>query len=124
MSAKLVIGSKNYSSWSLRAWLMARKTGLEFVEEQLPLDTPEFEQRIATSAFHYAKIEACREDGFPTGHDHNSAIGFSPIERLIYLAKDLRRKHVSPAVVDSNGGDIVLQVVLDGFSRHQSRPHW
>jgi glutathione S-transferase len=36
--AKLIIGSKNYSSWSLRGWLMAKFSGLDFVEEMVSLD--------------------------------------------------------------------------------------
>lgn len=44
----LVIGNKNYSSWSLRAWLVARKSGLDFEEKRIPLNTPEFESAIAT----------------------------------------------------------------------------
>jgi len=42
----LVIGNKNYSSWSLRAWLLLRAFGVPFRELKLPLDTPEFEARI------------------------------------------------------------------------------
>jgi glutathione S-transferase len=42
----LVIGSKNYSSWSLRPWLLLRHFGIAFAEVVLPLDTPEFHQRI------------------------------------------------------------------------------
>ena len=42
----LVIGNKNYSSWSLRAWLPLRVFGVPFRELKLPLDTPEFEARI------------------------------------------------------------------------------
>jgi glutathione S-transferase len=38
--AKLVISSKNYSSWSLRGWLMARMAGLEFDEEIISSDDP------------------------------------------------------------------------------------
>ena len=34
----LVIGNKNYSSWSLRGWLMARIAGVEFEEIVVPLD--------------------------------------------------------------------------------------
>lgn len=48
MSNRLVIGNKNYSSWSLRAWLPARKVGLAFDELMLDLDTPEFYERIET----------------------------------------------------------------------------
>jgi glutathione S-transferase len=43
----LVIGSKNYSSWSLRPWLLLRQFGVAFDEIVLPLDTPEFRERIA-----------------------------------------------------------------------------
>jgi glutathione S-transferase len=48
MSAKptLIIGSKNYSSWSLRPWLLLRQFGVNFNEIKLPLDTPEFYARI------------------------------------------------------------------------------
>ena len=38
----LVIGNKNYSSWSLRPWLLLRHFGVEFSEIRLLLDTPEF----------------------------------------------------------------------------------
>jgi glutathione S-transferase len=38
----LVIGNKNYSSWSLRPWLLLRHFGVAFDELRLNLDTPEF----------------------------------------------------------------------------------
>src|SRR5471032_707884 len=37
----LVIGNKNYSSWSLRGWLMARVAGIELDEIMVPLDLPD-----------------------------------------------------------------------------------
>lgn len=48
MSARplLVIGNKNYSSWSLRPWLLLRQHGVAFDELRLPLDTPEFAATI------------------------------------------------------------------------------
>lgn len=46
MSTTLVIGNKNYSSWSLRPWLLLRHAGVAFDEVRLPLDTPEFHARI------------------------------------------------------------------------------
>jgi glutathione S-transferase len=42
----LVLGNRNYSSWSLRAWLALRKSGADFDEVLIPLDTPEFERTI------------------------------------------------------------------------------
>ena len=35
----LSISSKNYSSWSLRGWLMAKMAGISFVEVSVPVDT-------------------------------------------------------------------------------------
>jgi glutathione S-transferase len=46
MATTLVIGNKNYSSWSLRPWLLLRNAGVAFDEVRLPLDTPEFAATI------------------------------------------------------------------------------
>jgi len=43
----LIIGNKNYSSWSLRPWLLLRHHGVAFDEQRLLLDTPEFARTIA-----------------------------------------------------------------------------
>jgi glutathione S-transferase len=40
-AAQLTISSKNYSSWSLRGWLMARMAGIEFEEVQVDPDDPD-----------------------------------------------------------------------------------
>lgn len=38
--ASLTISSKNYSSWSLRGWLLCRLAELPFTEKMLPVDDP------------------------------------------------------------------------------------
>jgi glutathione S-transferase len=38
--ATLTISSKNYSSWSLRGWLLCRMAGLDFEEKVMPVDDP------------------------------------------------------------------------------------
>jgi len=38
LSAELTISSKNYSSWSLRGWLLCKMAGLEFTEVVAPPD--------------------------------------------------------------------------------------
>ncbi len=38
--ATLTISSKNYSSWSLRGWLLCKMADLEFVEQPVPVDDP------------------------------------------------------------------------------------
>lgn len=47
MTLRLIIGNKNYSSWSFRPWLAMKVAGLDFVEEVQPLDTPEFRERLS-----------------------------------------------------------------------------
>ena len=37
---KLVIGNRNYSSWSLRPWLVMKMAGFAFEEVTIPLDHP------------------------------------------------------------------------------------
>jgi glutathione S-transferase len=37
----LVIGNKNYSSWSLRGWLALEASGASYQEQLIPLDQPE-----------------------------------------------------------------------------------
>jgi glutathione S-transferase len=36
----LTISSKNYSSWSLRGWLLCKMAGLKFIEAVVPVDDP------------------------------------------------------------------------------------
>jgi len=42
----IVIGNRNYSSWSMRGWLMAKIAGIEFEEVVIPLDLPETQPAI------------------------------------------------------------------------------
>jgi len=44
---KLYIGNKNYSSWSLRPWLVLRKSELPFDEEIIQLDIPGYKEKLA-----------------------------------------------------------------------------
>jgi glutathione S-transferase len=47
MALTLVIGNKNYSSWSMRPWLALKAAGIAFDEVQIPLYTGEADkQRI------------------------------------------------------------------------------
>ena len=43
----LVLGSKNYSSWSLRPWLFLRKAGFDFREHVIALDAGDYQAQIA-----------------------------------------------------------------------------
>lgn len=43
----LAIGNKNYSSWSLRPWLVLRQAGIPFEEVRIPLYCPESDAALA-----------------------------------------------------------------------------
>mgnify|MGYP001430138671 CR=1 FL=1 len=42
---KLIIGNKNYSSWSLRGWLACKQSGLAFEELTVPMFGEEWDQQ-------------------------------------------------------------------------------
>ena len=44
---RLVIGNKNYSSWSLRAWLFLRESAIPFTEIRIPMFTPSWPHEVA-----------------------------------------------------------------------------
>jgi glutathione S-transferase len=44
--AKLTISSKNYSSWSLRGWLLCRMAGLDFEEQRVAIDDLDTRQEL------------------------------------------------------------------------------
>jgi glutathione S-transferase len=46
----LIIGNKNYSSWSLRPWILMTQLGVPFKEHLIQLDTPEFKDEVAKFA--------------------------------------------------------------------------
>lgn len=45
MTLKLIIGNKNYSSWSLRPWIAMTAAGLSFEEVTIPLEAEDFKAR-------------------------------------------------------------------------------
>ena len=46
MPLKLIIGNKNYSSWSFRPWIAMKVAGIAFEEEVISLDAPDFKARL------------------------------------------------------------------------------
>ena len=47
MPLHLIIGNKNYSSWSLRPWLAMKVAGIAFTETLISLDTPDFRAKVS-----------------------------------------------------------------------------
>jgi glutathione S-transferase len=46
MALTLLIGNKNYSSWSMRPWIAMKVAGIPFSEEVISLDAEDFKARV------------------------------------------------------------------------------
>jgi glutathione S-transferase len=46
MALLLLIGNKNYSSWSLRPWIAMKVAGIAFAEQVISLDAADFKDRV------------------------------------------------------------------------------
>ncbi len=62
MNTKLVIGNKNYSSWSLRTWLLLREAGIKFEEQRIALDTPSTRREL-TEVSEAGRVPVLQHDG-------------------------------------------------------------
>jgi len=47
MALTLVIGNKNYSSWSFRPWIAMKAAGIAFTDQVISLNDPEFKPTLA-----------------------------------------------------------------------------
>ena len=47
MALKLIIGNKNYSSWSFRPWIAMKVAGIPFEEEVISLNADDFKARVS-----------------------------------------------------------------------------
>jgi glutathione S-transferase len=67
MPLQLIIGNKNYSSWSMRPWVLMRQAGIPFEEVQIRFDSFEadsvFKQRVK-AINPVGKVPALVDDGF------------------------------------------------------------
>jgi glutathione S-transferase len=58
MALKLVIGNKNYSSWSMRPWLALRANDIVFEEVFIPLYTGDADKQRILNFTHSGKVPA------------------------------------------------------------------
>jgi len=58
----LIIGNKNYSSWSLRPWIFMKYFNVEFEEIRIPLFTDTTDKQLV-SYFSNSKVPVLRDDG-------------------------------------------------------------
>jgi glutathione S-transferase len=62
LALTLVIGNKNYSSWSLRPWIAMKVAGIVFTEVVISLDAPDFKERVSKISG-TGKVPALDDDG-------------------------------------------------------------
>ena len=126
MKRTLVVGNKNYSSWSLRPWLLMRHFGVEFDEVVLPLDTPEFFRRIGSYS-PSGRVPALRV-GDETIWD-SLAICETVNERWLdgraWPASPQARAAARSAACEMHSGFAAMRSQLPMNCRRQPRePHW
>ena len=86
----LTISSKNYSSWSLRGWLLCKMAGLAFVEKTLPSDDPSTRAELLLLSPSFL-VPCLRHDGAIVGdtlaiaeylHELSPQAGLLPADRI------------------------------------------
>jgi glutathione S-transferase len=65
MAYTLVIGQKNYSSWSMRAWLLLHMVGVEFDEVTIPLYLADSHAAVRARGGETGMVPVLIDDGFP-----------------------------------------------------------
>ena len=86
-SLELVIGNKNYSSWSLRPWLVLKHFKIPFRECRIPLYLGEFKAAL---------LEHSPSGRAPVLHD-GSATVWDSLAIIEYLAEKHEDKSIWPA---------------------------
>ncbi len=83
----LITGQKNYSSWSLRPWLLLKQAGIAFREYYLPIGSPQWHSGIAQHS--------------PSGRvpvlEHGSIRVWDSLAICEYLAERFPEKQLWPA---------------------------
>lgn len=119
---KLIIGNRNYSSWSLRGWLAARASGMRFEEIHVALDMPGSSERI---------LAHCPTGKVPCLNDHglliwdSLAIGEYLADQqpaLLPAARDARAVARS-VIAEMHSGFVALRTHLPMNVRKDYRAH-
>ena len=88
---QLFIANKNYSSWSLRAWLLMRQTGIDFSERRLRLDV------AGGSAFKATLLAHAPTGRVPLLVDDDGFAVWDSLAIAEYLAESFPDKQLWPA---------------------------
>lgn len=109
---KLIIGNKNYSSWSLRGWLACKQSGLPFEEITVPLYGDDWEQQKREShdlAPSSGKVPILWDD---------EAVVWDSLAIIEYLADRVGRDRYWPKADDARA--MARSMVAEMHSSYQS----
>ena len=87
MSLTLVIGNKNYSSWSMRPWLALKANGIAFEEVLIPLYTGDADKRRILGFSQSGKVPALIDDDITI---------WDSLAIIEYAAERFPQKHLWP----------------------------
>jgi glutathione S-transferase len=111
MALKLVIGNKNYSSWSMRPWLALRANNIAFDEIFIPLYTGDADKQRILNFTHSGKVPTLI-DGDVTIWDSLAVIEYaaerSPKARL-WPEDSARRAHARSISAEMHSGFMALR---------------
>jgi glutathione S-transferase len=124
MGLPLLIGNKNYSSWSLRPWLAMKVAGIAFEETVISLDAPDFKSRV-TAVSGAGKVPVLVDGGISV---------WESLAILEYLAEKYptsglwprdapARAHARAAASEMHGGFALLRSQLPMNIRRPVKAH-
>src|SRR5258708_8517432 len=123
MRPKLIIGNKNYSSWSLRPWIAMKVAGIAFDEEVISLNAQDFKARV-TKISGTGKVPAF-VDGDAQVWESLAILEYlaekHPDARL-WPADPAPRALARPIPADMHAGFVPLRRHLPFKSRHPAYP--
>ena len=111
MALKLVIGNKNYSSWSMRPWLALRANDIAFDEIFIPLYTGDADKRRILDFTRSGKVPALI-DGDVTIWDSLSIIEYAAErfpEAQLWPADRAQRAHARSISAEMHSGFMALR---------------
>jgi glutathione S-transferase len=111
MALKLVIGNKNYSSWSMRPWLALRAANIPFEEVLIPLYTGDADKQRILSFTRSGKVPAL-VDGDVTVWDSLAVIEYLAErfpEARLWPEDRARRAHARSISAEMHSGFAALR---------------
>src|SRR6266851_5052212 len=111
MALKLVIGNKNYSSWSMRPWLALRANNIAFDEVFIPLYAGDADKKRILGFTHSGKVPALI-DGDVTIWDSLAIIEYLAErfpEVLLWPEDRARRAHARSISAEMHSGFMALR---------------